>query len=244
MKEKLVSLASSSPFFAMGAARLRAIVYALLSLPKRLFRFRTVFIGSNVKMIGIGRIKICKNTAIGSGSWLNVNNTKAEGTALHIGENCFIGQDNFFTVGEKIVVRDYCLTTKGCAFIGSAHIYSDPFFPYAATGTKDSGIIYIGVNCFFGLASRIVGNVVVGHGSVVGAGAEVREDVPPYSLVVGSPARIIKRFDFRQMNWIKWPTEEYNEGPSEEIYLKKLQSNKRWLLHYISAAENGVYDLP
>lgn len=40
--------------------------------------------------------------------------------------------------------------------------------------------------------SCIIGNIKIGKGSIVGAGAVVVKDVPPYSVVVGNPAKVIK----------------------------------------------------
>lgn len=51
--------------------------------------------------------------------------------------------------------------------------------------------ITIGRHCFIGGGSLIGPGVTVGDGSIVGAGAVVLEDVPPRSIVVGNPARIM-----------------------------------------------------
>jgi serine O-acetyltransferase len=51
----------------------------------------------------------------------------------------------------------------------------------------------IGDGAYLGVGARILGPVVVGPGAVVGANAVVLEDVPPRSMVVGVPARIIRR---------------------------------------------------
>jgi len=54
----------------------------------------------------------------------------------------------------------------------------------------------IGNDVWIGLGAIILSGVTIGDGAVVGAGAVVSRDVPPYAVVVGSPARIIKyRFD-------------------------------------------------
>ncbi|MGB3711306.1 MAG: DapH/DapD/GlmU-related protein [Erythrobacter sp.] len=53
------------------------------------------------------------------------------------------------------------------------------------------GDVRIEANCFIGGGSLILPGVTVGPNSIVGAGAVVYEDVPPFSIAVGNPARII-----------------------------------------------------
>ena len=53
----------------------------------------------------------------------------------------------------------------------------------------------IGDNVNIGVNACIIGNVHVGDGAVIGAGAVVVKDVPPYTVVAGNPARVIKKAD-------------------------------------------------
>lgn len=52
---------------------------------------------------------------------------------------------------------------------------------------------YIGKNCFIGYASIILPGVKIGNNVVVGAGSIVTKDIPDGCMVVGNPARIIRR---------------------------------------------------
>lgn len=243
IKLYLKRIIGSNALLALWVAR---IYYHVLAVPAFLYRLRFYlinFVPFSVKIIGIRRVQLGSNTVIGSRTWLNVNDRKGVGVALSIGNNCFIGQDNFFTVGNSIIIRDYCLTAKGCAFIGSAHVYDDPMIPYTASGVTSNHDIYIGSNCFFGLDAKVIGNVSIGHGCVIGSGAVVRKDVPPFSLVVGDPAVVIKRFDFAEKKWVKWPQDKYCEGPVEAVYLTELRQSAGFLIQPISAAAGNFYDL-
>ena len=54
----------------------------------------------------------------------------------------------------------------------------------------------VGNDVLIGLNAVILRGVTVGHGAIIGAGAVVTKDVPPYAIVVGSPAKILRyRFD-------------------------------------------------
>jgi acetyltransferase-like isoleucine patch superfamily enzyme len=67
------------------------------------------------------------------------------------------------------------------------------------------GTIRIEEECWIGFGSVIVcerGELVIGRHSVVGANSVVRRSIPPYSVVVGNPARIVKQYDFSKGKWV------------------------------------------
>ena len=68
--------------------------------------------------------------------------------------------------------------------------------------------IYIGNDVWIGLRAVIMGGVHIGNGAIVAAGAVVTRDVPPYAVVGGNPAKVLKyRFPreiCQQLDWIKW----------------------------------------
>lgn len=242
-KARLKRLLSGHTLLALWVARVRSWVLGLLALPLRLRFCATAYVPFSVKLVGIRRIAVGHNAVIGAHSWLNVNDPKGAGPALTIGEHCFIGMGNYFGVGRTMKVGDYCLTAKDCSFIGAMHVYDDPMQPYSVTGMATTTDLVIGPNCFFGLGAQVIGNVQIGHGCVVGAGAVVRDDVPPFSLVVGNPARVVKRFDFARQAWVKWPADTYTEGPNEASYLAHLRQHAGAPVHHISAASGALRDL-
>ena len=74
------------------------------------------------------------------------------------------------------------------------------------------GPISIGHDVWIGYKATILGGVTLGHGSVVAAHAVVTRDVPPYAVVAGNPARIVKyRFTdeiismMLDIEWWDWP---------------------------------------
>jgi carbonic anhydrase/acetyltransferase-like protein (isoleucine patch superfamily) len=238
-KEALKKALRRNPSMALAVARAYRFALGVRASMALFFRFPAVYIASDVLLIGVSRIRIGSDVAIGSGSWLNVNDRNSPLDGLVIGDNCFIGKRNFFSVGRSIILRDYCLTALNCAFIGSSHRYDDPMSAYMTTGVTLDADIYVGANCFFGYGSQVIGNVRIGHGCVIGAGALIRSDIPPFSLAVGNPASVIKRFDFSSMQWVAWPANSITEGPSEEAYIEHLRRQHGFVIQPVSVAASS-----
>jgi acetyltransferase-like isoleucine patch superfamily enzyme len=243
IKKTILSGVQMRPLLALAAARVYRLVLALQARVGLCFRYPYVYIASDVQLIGISRINLGKNVVIGSGSLLNVNERTSTSIALSVGENTFIGMRNLFNVGHSIILREYCLTSLNCAFIGSTHCYDNPMSAYSTTGITPNADIYVGTNCFFGYGALVLGNVRIGHGCVIGAGAVVRSNVPPFSLVVGNPARVIKRFDFSAGKWVTWPCENITEGPQEAEYLEHLRKEHGFVLQPLSVASSSFSNI-
>lgn len=225
--------------------RLRCLIQSLC-LSGRMQVGRGTFVYPTVHLLGKRNIRIGSNTCVSEGGWLNVNHRETGKVSIEIGNNCFIGKHNFFTSGDVISIGDYTLTTIGCKFIGSTHNVSDPNVPYLITGTSCSDKIEIGANCFVGAGSTVLGNVKVGHGSVIGAESLVLRDIPPFSMAIGNPARVVKRYSFIQKTWL--PASEITQEdelamPNEMEYLAMLSASHPRLAMPWIAAGKGMGDL-
>lgn len=224
-------------------SRVYTLLKSIFAFKHYILHFHHSYISWGARVTGWSSIKIGKNVVIASGTWLNVNHRKNKQLSLFIGDNSFIGRNNFVTVGKSIIIREYCLTAANCAFIGSSHMATNPLHPYSTTGTTDTDNIYIGVNCFFGYGAVVIGNVNIGHGSIIGSSAVVRSNIPPFSIVVGNPARIIKRYCFKNKKWISFENNYTFDYISEDEYLKKIQDEKGFIIQPLSAAATFFGDI-
>lgn len=209
----------------------------LIQIKQRLMLFflkkdigKNTYIDKTVHVTGWNSVSIGENTAISEYTWINVNNRTPNHKHIVIGDNCYIGRRNFFSSGWLIEIADYCMTGVDCKFMGSDHRFSDPMSPYISTGTTNDKIIKLGTNVWLGADVIIIGEVNIGYGSIIGAGSLVNKSIPPFSIAVGNPCKVIKRFDFKLERWVKISdlnTENLLYIPSEENYMKLMKEKNR-----------------
>lgn len=96
-----------------------------------------------------------------------------------------------------ITVGDRTLIGPNCSFYSATHPL-DYRIRNGTRGPEAGAPITIGEDCWLGGNVTILPGVTIGKGSVVGAGSVVTKDVPPESVVVGNPARVIKKIDTSQ----------------------------------------------
>lgn len=221
----------------LGSALRRVLALVSPRLPyrlKSLLTWPTATLGRgacmdhSVHVIGARAVRVGRNSVVSEGTWLNVNAVREGEFSIDIHENCFVGKRNFFSSGSKIELMPYTLTAIDCKFLGSSHVVDNPYVPVLTSGTTSDWKIRIGVNCFIGAGVAVVGDVSVGHGCVIGAESVVTSDIPPFSMVVGNPARIIKRFSHSASVWVACDSlsaTDLDGMPDERDYLKQLTEN-------------------
>ena len=228
----------------------KGILLKFLSKLKLLFHKKDIgkntYIDKSVHVLGWDSISIGENCIIGENSWLNVNNKLHNFKSVEIEDNCYIGKRVTISSAKKIYIKSYSLIADDCKLLGANHNYDNPLEPYAMTGASDTEIISIGVNVWIGNSTCLVGNLKIGHGSIIGAGSVVTKDIPPFCIAVGNPCRVIKRFNFDKMSWMTIEDEE-NISPSEimteGMYLESLKSKKLDTSAYKFASSRSFGDL-
>lgn len=114
-----------------------------------------------------------------------------------------------FNRDSKLEIGHFCSIAPGVTFILSADHPTDKVSTYpfkvkimgeALEGTSKGDII-VGDDVWIGYGATIMSGVKIGQGAVIAAGAVVTKDVPPYAIVGGVPAKILKyRFSEEQIS--------------------------------------------
>lgn len=151
------------------------------------------------------RIRLGDSVIIRSNAWLNVL-AEAKGDA-----NIFIGNNTCINAQCTISARNYIhvdrdVMISSCALImDHNHAYEDVHAPIREQGSTLGGTIRIEQGCWIGYGAAIVcnqGELVVGKNSVISANALVTRSCPPYSVMVGNPARLVRQYDLANGIWV------------------------------------------
>ena len=137
-----------------------------------------VWLGDNVS---IGRFTMIEATGL----------LRLLGKGVRIGANSNLGDYNYVggvggvTIGENVLIGQFV------SFHPQNHVIDDPNRPIKEQGTTEVGIV-VEDDVWIGARVTVLDGVHIGRGAVIASGAVVTRDVPPYAVVGGVPARVIK----------------------------------------------------
>ena len=147
-----------------------------------------------------------------------------------IGRNCNIGQNVVISpqvvLGDNVKVQNNVSVYTGVTcgddvFLGPSCVFTNVVNPRSAVSRKDQYLkTHVGKGASFGANATIVCGHTIGEYAMIGAGAVVTKDIPPYALVVGNPSR--------QIGWVS----EYGHRLSfnEKGIATCPESNQQYLL--------------
>ncbi|MDJ0572225.1 MAG: DapH/DapD/GlmU-related protein [Pleurocapsa sp. MO_192.B19] len=112
--------------------------------------------------------------------------------SIEIGESTYIGPYTCLAGPGPIKIGKSCLIGSHSGIYGNNHNFADPTLKIVEQGITCKGIA-IEDDCWLGTSVKVLDGVTIGQGSVIGAGAVVTKDIPPYSVAVGVPAKVISQ---------------------------------------------------
>lgn len=156
----------------------------IVQIPKHTFcsDLRITFKGDNNK-IKIGNGCLFKQT--------NMIYVQGDGNTVEIGDDVIFDQN----VSVVLAEGTKCFIGSGCRFANGVRIRtSDQHFIFNESGVRINHAknVYIGNHVWLGASVTIMKGITIGNGSVIGMDSMVTKDIPPYSIAVGRPAKVIK----------------------------------------------------
>lgn len=174
---------------------LRALLYKLffgrfgfpsyIGKPVYIGRPKNIFIGNKVRVFPGARLEVVDND-----SSITICDDVSIGQNFHAtsGGDLFIGERTTFTENIMITNIDHEYQSLGVHVLSQNH------------NIKETRI---GENCFIGFGAVIQAGTILGTQCIVGANSVVRGHFPDYSVIVGVPARIVKRYNPQTEQWEK-----------------------------------------
>jgi acetyltransferase-like isoleucine patch superfamily enzyme len=122
---------------------------------------------------------------------------------LAVGDETKIGPRVHLAVARRVEIGRGCLFASGVYITDHDHDFLDPAEPPVSNSRVVCLPTIIGDRVFLGERVIVLKGVTIGEGSVVGAGSVVTRSIPPFSIAVGSPARVIRRWDRDSRTWVR-----------------------------------------
>jgi len=167
----------------------------LISIPAKIkgMKFgKNSFIGSgyDIKPVLKG-IELGNNVLIGKNAWFDIS-TETKNAEIFIDDGTQIGRNAVISACKKIQIGKKCLISYNVSIMDHDHNVLDPNISPLDGGITEGQEVAIEDECFIGAHSFILKGVRLGKHSVVGANSVVTKSFPPYSVIAGSPARLIR----------------------------------------------------
>ena len=190
--------------------RLRTVLYSRL-----VFGRWDINVDPDARVNGTEYMEIGRHFRAGRGLWLEAIDQYGEGgTAQHftprlvIGDNVSLSEyvhigcvhhieiGNDVLMGSKIYITDHNHGVYRGAYPDS------PDVPPTQRPLTEGESIIIEDNVWIGEFCTILPGVTIGYGSIIGSHTTVTHDIPPKSIAVGSPAKVIKQWDEEKGAWV------------------------------------------
>jgi len=139
-----------------------------------------------------GRLEVGAGTLLEPHVWIT-----APGSArVRIGSGTFLNIGVMVAAVARVEIGDHCMFANGCFVTDGNHRFDDPDTPVPWQGFTTKGPVRVADNVWCGANVVITSGVTVGERCVIGANSVVTEDIPPFSIAAGAPARVVRTIEY------------------------------------------------
>ncbi|MEG6585030.1 acyltransferase [Dendrosporobacter sp. 1207_IL3150] len=150
-----------------------------------------------LKLTNPQNIIIGNDVIINDFNWLYTHDKHSSliiDSGSRVGHFCHIVSKNRVVIGRNVLVADKVYISD------NYHEYEDITKPILKQPINSKGEVYIGDNSWIGENVSVI-SCRVGKHCIIGANSVVNKDIPDYSVAVGSPAKVIKSYNFDSQKW-------------------------------------------
>jgi acetyltransferase-like isoleucine patch superfamily enzyme len=150
--------------------------------------------GNVLEALRDGRLQIGEHTVLEPTVWITVGDS----ARVRIGSGTSLNMGVMVAAAGLVEIGDHCMLANGCFVTDANHRFDDPEKPVPWQGFTSKGPTRIGDNVWLGAHAVVTSGVTIGERCVIGAGAVVTADIPPFSIAVGNPARVIRTIEYAE----------------------------------------------
>ncbi len=149
--------------------------------------------GNVLEAMREGRLEVGAGVLFEPGVWIT-----APGSArIRIGGGTFLNMGVMLAAHELVEIGEHCMFANGCFVTDANHRFDDPDKPVPWQGFTSKGPTRLGDNVWCGANVVITSGVTVGERCVIGANSVLTEDLPPFSIAAGAPAKVLRTIEYR-----------------------------------------------
>jgi len=148
--------------------------------------------GDALAMFHEDRLELGAHVLLEPGVWI----TAPAPGRVRIGSGSVLNLGVMVAALELVEIGEHCMFANGCVITDANHRFDDPTKPVPWQGFTSKGPTRVGDNVWCGANAVITSGVTVGERSVIGANSVVTEDIPPFSIAAGAPARVLRKISY------------------------------------------------
>ncbi|MEU4389470.1 acyltransferase [Kribbella sp. NPDC023855] len=148
--------------------------------------------GNVLEALEDGRLEVGANTMFEPDVWITIGD---EGR-VRIGQGTFLNIAVMVAAVDSVEIGSHCMLANGCFVTDANHRFDDPDRPVPWQGFDSKGPTRIGDNVWLGANVVVTSGVTIGERCVIGANSVVTQDIPPYSVAAGAPAKVLRTITY------------------------------------------------
>lgn len=173
-------------------------------------QFREIGVGARIsppfRYHGLNQISLGEKVIIHRDCWIHVvGGHGPDGSRIVIGAHASIGMGATVSAAQQVVIGENVLLARNVYISDHRHAYENPDMPIVSQGIAGIAPVSIGRDTWLGQNVVVLPGVAIGEHCVVGANSVVTSSIPDFSVAVGAPARVIRRYCRSTGQWERVP---------------------------------------
>jgi acetyltransferase-like isoleucine patch superfamily enzyme len=154
----------------------------------------------------VSAVYVGSDCYVGAGSWIDCICSYGDvrySPRIEIGDGTYMGHRAHIIACSDMKIGKNVVLADGVYISDNLHGFRDVSRPVMPQSLENPGLVCIEDEVWLGEGVCVLPNVTIGKHSVIGSNSVVTKSIPPYSIAVGIPANVIKKYDFDKKQWVK-----------------------------------------